>query len=104
MTLPNYAWPELKEHINFVLEVFAEPPYSILLCEELLTKPLNELQPGTNVFIINVPFFLDCPSHKKDQALFIQLFRDQFPYLAFCMIDGQYLVADLEIAYEDVFK
>ena len=104
MVTPNYTWPELKSHIDFVLDVFAEPPYTVLVCQELLSTRLDKLPAGSNVFIINVPFFIDCPSQVKNQQSFIDLFKAEFPYLNFCFIDGQYLVADLNLDYEDVFK
>ena len=102
MSVPNYTWLELKTNIDFVLDVFAEPPYTILVCQELLSTKLNELQAGSNVFIINVPYFLDCPSQAKNQQSFIDLFKTEFPYLDFCLVDGQYLIADLNLDYKSI--
>lgn len=104
MNLPNYDLQTLRQHVNFVLDVFAEPPYAVLYCEDLLTTTLDKLPSGSNVFIVNVPFFLDCPSSVNSKDSFINLFITEFPYFDFCMIDGQYLIADFKVDYNDALR
>jgi len=104
MSLPNYSLVTLKLHVDFVLDVFAEGPYQVLYTEDMLSLTLDKLQSGSNVFIVNVPFFVDCPSHFKDLASFMKLFIDEFPYLDFCMLQNQYLVADLQVDYEEALN
>jgi len=96
--VPGLSWQIVKAMLDAIILRYAEPPYSILFATEAFEAPLWDLPGGTNVFIINLPFFLDCPSKSDARQEMLVALQKAFPYMGIGYIDGdggQYIYGDM---------
>ena len=99
--VPPITWQIAKAMIDTVVLRYAEPPYSVLFATEVLNEKFWDVEGGTNVFIINLPFYLDVPSRLGDLQLLLEDLRKIFPYMNIDVFgDNQYIFGDMNFPPE----